>query len=116
MTGDNGASFYARVDWYTPGGQKTWGDGRTFIVGSEGTLELRKYVDVAREAPASRLFLTDAEGEREIDCLGATGFPFFGRLIRDCLDRTEFAMRQDHAFLAAELSMRAQAMADAARS
>ncbi|MCB1841545.1 MAG: Gfo/Idh/MocA family oxidoreductase [Halioglobus sp.] len=112
LTGDNGASFYSRVDWYTPEGLRTWGDGRTFIVGTQGSIELRKYLDLAREAPASKLFLVNAAGEREIDCLGRTGFPFFGQLIRDCLDRTENAMSQAHAFKAAELSMRAQQLAD----
>ena len=81
-------------------------------LGTEGTLELRKYIDVARSAPASTLFLVDRDGEREIDCAGNTGFPFFGRLIQDCLHRTENAMTQAHAFKAAELSMRAQLIAD----
>jgi predicted dehydrogenase len=116
MTGDNGASFYTRVDWFTPRGQSAWGDGRTFITGSEGTMELRKYLDVARGAPASRLFLVNAEGEQEIDCLDRSGFPFFGQLILDCLNRTEHAMTQRHAFKAAELSMQAQAIADAAEA
>ena len=116
LTGDNGASFYSRVDWYTPDGQRSWGDGRSFIVGSEGSIELRKYIDVARDAPVSKVFLVNGEAEQEIDCQDSTGFPFFGQLILDCLHGTEHAMRQEHAFLAAELSMRAQAMADAARS
>lgn len=115
LSGDNGTSFYSRVDWYTPKGQAAWGDGRTFIVGTEGTMELRKYLDVARQAPASRLFLVDSDGEREIDCLDRSGFPFFGQLIRDCIDRTEHAMTQAHAFKAAELSMQAQALADQER-
>jgi predicted dehydrogenase len=115
LTGDNGASFYSRVDWYTPEGLRTWGDGRTFIVGSEGSMELRKYLDVARDAPASKLFLVDGEGEREIECLDQTGFPFFGAFILDCLNRTENAMTQAHAFRAAQLSMRAQALADDVR-
>ena len=112
MTGDNGASFYSRVDWYTPEGLRTWGDGRTFIVGSEGTIELRKYVDLTVAAPASRLFLVNAQGEEMEDCLGNTGFPFFGQLILDCLNRTENAMSQEHAFTAAQLSLQAQALAD----
>lgn len=114
LTGDNGASFYSRVDWYTPEGLRTWGDGRTFIVGSEGSIELRKYIDVAREAPASKLFLVDSEGEQEIDCQDKTGFPFFGQLILDCLNRTDNAMSQAHAFCAAQLAMQAQQLADAA--
>ncbi len=112
LTGDNGASFYSRVDWYTPDGLRTWGDGRTFITGTDGTIELRKYIDVARQAPASKLFLVNADGEQEIDCLGKTGFPFFGQLIRDCMCNEENAMSQRHAFKAAELSMVAQNIAE----
>ena len=112
MTGDNGASFYTRVDWYTPEGLRTWGDGRTFIVGSQGSIELRKYLDVARSAPSSRLFLVDGDSEREIECLDSTGFPFFGRFILDCIHRTENAMTQVHAFRAAQLSMQAQQIAE----
>lgn len=116
LTGDNGASFYSRVDWYTPEGLRTWGDGRTFIVGTKGTIELRKYLDVARVAPASTVFLVNAEGEQEIDCLNQTGFPFFGQLIRDCIERTEHAMTQAHTFKAAQLSMAAQLLADQSKS
>jgi len=112
MTGDNGASFYTRVDWFTPNGQATWGDGRTFIMGTKGTIECRKYNDIARQAPASKLFLTTSETEQEIDCSNKSGFPFFGELILDCLNRTDKAMTQAHIFKAAELSMQAQAMAD----
>ncbi|MFK7733257.1 MAG: Gfo/Idh/MocA family protein [Pseudomonadales bacterium] len=115
LTGDNGASFYSRVDWYTPDGLRTWGDGRTFIVGSEGSIELRKYIDPAREAPTSKLFLVDNNSEHEIECLNNTGFPFFGQLILDCIHRTEHAMTQNHIFKAAELSMQAQQLADSAR-
>lgn len=115
LTGDNGASFYSRVDWYTPEGLRSWGDGRSFIVGTEGSLELRKYIDVGGEAPSSKLFLVDGDGERVEECLGNTGFPFFGQLIRDCIDRTEHAMTQAHCFKAAELSMLAQAEADKSR-
>jgi predicted dehydrogenase len=112
LTADNGASFYCRLDWFTPDGSSGWGDGRTFVVGTEGTLEVRKYMDVAREAPASRIFMANGTEEQEIDCLEKTGFPFFGELILDCINRTEKAMTQEHAFKAAELSMRAQRMAD----
>ena len=112
LTGDNGAACYARIDWLTPGGMPVWGDGRTFVVGTDGTLEVRKYADLGRQAPASALLLADAAGVREIDCLNRVGFPFFGRLILDVLNRTEHAMSQAHAFKAAEISLRAQAVAD----
>jgi predicted dehydrogenase len=112
LTADNGASFYCRLDWFTPDGSSSWGDGRTFVVGTEGTMEVRKYMDVAREAPASKIFLVNGTQEQEIQCLENTGFPFFGDLILDCINRTENAMTQEHAFKAAELSLKAQAMAD----
>lgn len=114
MTANNGASFYARVDWFTPDGQATWGDGRTFILGTQGNIECRKYNDVARQAPASKVFMTNSEGEQEIDCLGKSGFPYFGQLILDVINRTETAMTQEHVFKAAELSMLAQKIADKA--
>lgn len=116
LTGDNGASFYTRVDWFTPEGQATWGDGRTIIIGTEGNIECRKYNDVARQAPASKLFITNNQKEQEVDCYGKSSFPYFGQLILDCIHRTENAMTQDHTFKAAELSMLAQTIADEAKS
>ena len=112
LTADNGASFYCRLDWFTADGSASWGDGRTFVVGTEGTMEVRKYMDVARAAPASKVFLVNGSEEMEIECFEKVGFPFFGELILDCLNRTENAMTQAHAFKAAELSMKAQQMAD----
>jgi predicted dehydrogenase len=116
LLGDNGASFYTRVDWYTPEGQSTWGDGRSFIVGTSGTIELRKYIDVGNKVPSSSLILVNAEGEQNIECLDQTGFPFFGQLILDCMARSEQAMSQSHCFKAAELSMLAQKIADEQRA
>ncbi len=115
MVADNGASFYFRCDWFTPDGLRTWGDGRTFILGTEGYIELRKYVDIATERMGEQILLVNGEGEKRIDANGKIGFPFFGDLILDCLNRTENAMTQDHAFKAAELSLKAQAFADAVR-
>lgn len=108
---DNGATGFVRVDWFTPTGLRTWGDGRTFILGTEGYIELRKYLNVARDEGPGNLFLVNADGERYINATGKVGYPFFGQLVRDCLDRTETAMTQEHALLAAELSVRAQLMA-----
>jgi len=108
-----GASAYCRMDWFNPPKSRAWGDGRTFILGTKGYMELRKYVNVAREGDGDLIFLVNDETETEISCKGRIGFPFFGRLILDCLQRTEKAMTQEHAFKAAELSMKAQALADA---
>ncbi|MDR2675204.1 MAG: Gfo/Idh/MocA family oxidoreductase [Opitutaceae bacterium] len=110
----NGVSCHSRVDWFTPDGLRTWGDGRTVIVGTAGYLEIRKYVDVGQETPADCIYLVDGGCEQKIECKGRVGFPFFGRFIQDCLNRTEQAMTQGHAFMAAELSMQAQQIADRA--
>jgi predicted dehydrogenase len=108
LLGNNGTSNYIRVDWFTPDGLSTWGDGRTIIMGTKGTIELRKYVDIAREKTGDHVYLVDQKGEHHLNVTGKVGFPFFGQLILDCLNRTERAMTQVHAFKAAELCLRAQ--------
>ncbi|PZR54835.1 gfo/Idh/MocA family oxidoreductase [Xylanimonas oleitrophica] len=105
---DNGASGYCRVDWFTPDGLRTWGDGRTFILGTDGYIELRKYINVGTDDGPGNVFLVDQHGEHRLQAQGTVGFPYFGQLILDCLERTEHAMTQAHAFKAAELSVRAQ--------
>jgi len=111
LIGNNGTSNYVRVDWFTPNGLGTWGDGRTVILGTKGYIELRKYIDVARHPAGDNLYLVDDSGERYLNVAGKIGFRFFGELIIDCLNRTEHAMTQEHAFKAAELCLRAQAAA-----
>lgn len=111
LTADNGATFYFRVDWLTPEGLRTWGDGRTLIVGTDGYIEIRKYIDIARDSGGDQLFLVNQEGEKHFSLAGQVGFPFFGQLILDCLNRTENAMTQEHAFKAAELCLKAQQQA-----
>ena len=86
----------------------TWGDGRLTILGTEGYIELRKYIDIATTNGGEQLLLVDAKGEHRIPCSGNVGFPFFGELILDCLQGTEKAMSQKHTFLAAELCLKAQ--------
>ena len=113
LVADNGASNYFRVDWFTPDGLRTWGDGRTFILGTQGYIELRKYIDVTVDATGDHLLLVNAQGEQRHSVSGKVGFPFFGQLILDCLHRTENAMTQQHAFKAAELCLLAQAQAKA---
>lgn len=115
LTMDNGVSCYGRIDWFTPDGLGTWGDGRTFILGTEGYMELRKYINVGVEKEGNHIFLVDGQEERHIRCDGRVGYPFFGQLILDVLNRTENAMTQAHAFKAAELSLIAQNMADGGR-
>ncbi|MCL2841108.1 MAG: Gfo/Idh/MocA family oxidoreductase [Defluviitaleaceae bacterium] len=115
LKGDNGTSGYFRVDWFTPDGLCTWGDGRTFILGTEGYIELRKYVDIARSNRGGHLYLANHKTEQYIDVEGKVGHPYFGQLILDCLNRTENAMTQEHAFKAAELCVKAQMRAEAVK-
>lgn len=115
LTLNTGASAYCRIDWFNPAASRTWGDGRTFVLGDEGYIEIRKYVDVARpQSSGDRIFLVNNHEEVEIDCAGKVGFPYFGRLILDVLNRTDSAMTQEHALKAAELSLKAQEIADKA--
>lgn len=111
LIGDNGATMFFRVDWLTPKGLRTWGDGRTFITGTQGYIELRKYIDVTTDNGGDQLILVNGDGEQRIALAGKVGFKFFGQLIRDCIDGTETAMTQDHALKAAELCVRAQMQA-----
>ncbi|MFW6151775.1 MAG: Gfo/Idh/MocA family protein, partial [Verrucomicrobiota bacterium] len=109
---DNGVQCFSRVNWFTPDGMRGWGDGRTFITGTNGVIEIRKYFDLGRSDEGDIIILVDKEGENVLKVHGKIGFPFFGQLILDCLNRTENAMTQHHAFQAARLSMEAQKLAD----
>lgn len=106
----NGGSGYIRVDWFTPDGLPTWGDGRLFILGTEGYIELRKYCDIAGRPGSDHLFLVDHRGVHYVDCRDVD-LPYGRQLLADIVNRTETAMPQAHCFLASELALRAQAQA-----
>lgn len=110
----DGVSGYVRVDWFTPGGLGTWGDGRLLIIGTEGQIEVRKNVDLAGREGAEHLFLVDGAETRHVDCRSHP-LPFAARLLTDVERRTETAITQEHCFRASELTLRAQAAADALR-
>ncbi|MDJ0388850.1 Gfo/Idh/MocA family oxidoreductase [Roseomonas sp. E05] len=102
---------YARVDWYTPEALPVWGDGRLTILGTEGSIELRKYLDPAGRSGGDHLFLSNRDGVRHIDCSKAD-LPFGRLFAADMRDRTENAMPQARSFGAMELALTAQAMAE----
>ncbi len=104
------ATGYIRVDWFTPNGSPAWGDGRLFVMGTEGVIELRKYMDVEGRKGGDHLFLTDAKGTRYMDC-AQTPLPYGPNLRDDVLNRTSTAMDQTHCFLAMELALTAHKMA-----
>lgn len=105
---------YIRVDWYTPDALPDWGDGRLTILGTEGYIELRKYVDVGAAGGTDHLILVNGTRCEKIQCADA-GLPYFGRLAADIRNRTQTAMPQGHAFKVMELALRAQAMAEGLR-
>ncbi|MDE1547623.1 Gfo/Idh/MocA family protein [Jeotgalibaca caeni] len=111
LVGENGATFFFKVDWFTPDGLGTWGDGRTFITGTEGTIEIRKYINVATEETGDHVFLVTKDSEEHHSVTGKVGFPFFGEMILDIINGTEHAMTQEHIFKAQELCLLAQEQA-----
>lgn len=102
---------YVRVDWFTPEGLPTWGDGRLTILGTEGFIELRKYVDIAGRPGENHLFLVDKTGTRHIDC-STVDLPFGRQFLDDVRNRTETAMPQERCFNAMKMALTAQAMGE----
>ena len=109
LRGDGGTG-YIRVDWFTPGGLKSWGDGRLTILGTEGFIELRKNVDIAGPEGGNHLYLVNQKETIHMDC-NKEPLPYGTQLVDDVLNRTETAMPQEHCFLATELALRAQKQA-----
>ena len=106
----NGGTGYVRVDWYTPDGLDTWGDGRLFILGTDGYIELRKYTNVATARGGNHLFIVDKKQARYIDC-NKVPLPFGPQFVRDVVERSDMAQNQEQALLAAELVLEAQKVA-----
>ncbi|GAB4517042.1 MAG: Gfo/Idh/MocA family oxidoreductase [Anaerolineae bacterium] len=104
------ATGYIRVDWYTPDGLASWGDGRLFILGTEGYIEVRKNIDIAGREGGNHLFLVDQKGTHYIPCHDVE-LPYGRQLVYDIIHRTETAMPQEHCFLAMELAIRAEMQA-----
>jgi len=110
MVRGNGGTGYVRVDWFTPDGLSTWGDGRLTVLGTEGFIEIRKNVDIGGRPGGSHLFLVDQKETRVVDCSDVK-LPYGERLVDDVLNRTETSMPQAHVFLATELALKAQKQA-----
>jgi hypothetical protein len=98
------------VDWFTPAGLGVWGDGRLTILGTDGYIELRKYVDIEGRPGDNHLFLANATGRRYVNCADVP-LEYFDKLAVDVRDRTETAMSQVHVFEVCRLSLEAQARA-----
>jgi predicted dehydrogenase len=110
MLSGNGGTGYHRVDWFTPDGLATWGDGRLTILGTDGYVEIRKNIDIAGRQLGAHLFLVDQKETKYIDCKDVV-LPYGDQLVADVLHRTETAMPQAHCFLAMELVLQAESRA-----
>lgn len=89
IIGDNGSSGYFRVDWFTPTGLSSWSDGRIFILGTEGTIELRKYCDIAiDEHGENNVYIATKDGEEYINVTAKVGFDYFKKIIEDSMDKS----------------------------
>jgi predicted dehydrogenase len=110
MVRGNRGTGYVRVDWFTPDGLSTWGDGRVTVLGTDGFIEIRKNVDLAGRPGGSHLFLVDQKETRYVDSSDVK-LVYGGRLVDDVLNRTETAALQSDVFLATELALRSQAQA-----
>lgn len=98
---------YVRLDWFTPDGLGTWGDGRLFILGTDGYIEVRKYTNVTVSKQGNNLFIVDNKQARYIDCNNMP-LPFGPQFVSDIVNRTHTAQDQDQCLLAAELVIKAQ--------
>jgi predicted dehydrogenase len=106
LRGDRGLG-YVRLDWFTPDGLGTWGDGRLFILGTDGYIEVRKYADVAVKHQGNNIFLVDKNEARFIDC-NQMPLPFGPEFVADVVNRTHIAQDQEQCLLAAEIVIKAQ--------
>ena len=111
VVGDNGTTGFFRLDWFTPDGLCTWGDGRMFIQGTEGFIELRKYTDIGHSEDGDNVYMVNNSGTYDFHVKGQVGYPFFGQMILDSLNGTENAMTQDHILKASELAIKAELFA-----
>jgi predicted dehydrogenase len=110
MLKGNGGTGYVRVDWFTPSSLNVFGDGRLTILGTEGYIELRKYVDIANREKGGNLYLVNNKEVSYIDCEEVV-LPFGEQFVNDIVNRTETAMTQAHCFLAMELAIKAEKFA-----
>lgn len=107
MVRGNGGVGYLRVDWYSPDGLKTFGDGRLTVLGTEGYIEVRKNIDIGGREGGSHLFVVNGKGVEYVDCQNVH-LPFGEQLVSDVVNRTQTAQNQENCFLATELTLKAQ--------
>ena len=110
LTG-NGGYGYIRLEWFTPDALPAWGDGRLFILGDKGFIEIRKYTDLAKSNSGNHLYYANNEEVKHLDCKNVK-LPYFRNLIEDVLNRSETACKQELTYLTMELAIKAQEIAE----
>jgi predicted dehydrogenase len=99
-----------RLDWFTPDGLADWGDGRLFLVGTEGTLEIRKNLDLEGRAGGDHMFVANRQRTRYQDC-GGLPVTYYGDFLDDVRDRTGRMLDGGRVFSVCRLALRCQAEA-----
>lgn len=109
LSADN-AQGYVRLDWFTPDAAPNWGDGRLTLLGTDGFIEIRKYMDIGGQPGTDHVFLVNGKDCTRFDATEA-GTPYFARLRDDIENRTETACPQRHTLRVMRLAMEAQRQA-----
>lgn len=99
-----------RVDYLSPRGLRTWGDGRLMIVGTDGTAEVRTNVDVGGRRGREHLIVTDARGVRRVD-VKARSVDWAKRLLADVRDGSDTLLDHEHVVAVSRITLEAQATA-----
>jgi predicted dehydrogenase len=104
------ARGFIRLDWFTPDGLPSWGDGRLFVVGTEGTLELRKNLDIEGRPGGDHLFVATRDATRHVDC-SARPVTYYRDFLAGVAARRPSVMPQAQVFTVCRLALQAQAQA-----
>lgn len=105
-----GISGTMRLDWFTPDGLPDWGDGRLFLVGTEGTLELRKNLDIEGRAGGDHMFIANRDRTRYQDC-SAMPVTYYRQFLEDQRDRTGQMFDGGRVFTVCRLALTCQTKA-----
>ncbi|MBQ9070747.1 MAG: Gfo/Idh/MocA family oxidoreductase [Clostridia bacterium] len=111
LTADNGITGYVRIDWMSPAGIQTWGDGKVVILGEKGYIELRKNCDIGKEKVTNTVFVCTDDGVFTESVSGKVGCPYYSNIIKDSREGTELSMSVEQAYNAIELAIKAQTLA-----
>ncbi|MEA2791960.1 MAG: hypothetical protein QOG73_4366 [Acetobacteraceae bacterium] len=100
-----------RLDWFTPDGLPDWGDGRLFLVGTEGTLELRKNLDIEGRASGDHMFVATRQRTYYQSC-SRLPVTYYRDFLEDVAGRSGRMMDGSRVFSVCRLALRCQATAE----